>query len=242
MLIFGRHPVLEALLTGRAIDKVFLQKGLPGDFKRHLFDAAKEQKVPVQLVPREKLGRMTGGNHQGVIALLSAIQYQQLDQLLPLIYERSETPLVVLLDGITDVRNFGAIARTAECLGVHCLVVPMKGAAQINADAVKSSAGALLQISVCRERNLAKAIELLKISGVQVFASDLRARNELQAMDFSGPTAIILGSEGKGIQPRHRNLSDETFIIPQQGNTDSLNVSVAGGIILYEINRQRRAK
>ena len=238
-LIFGRHPVLDALKAGQNFDKLFLQRGLRGNYEEEIFKRARLLDIPVQVVPKEKLNRMTGGNHQGVIGLLSLVSYYKLEQLLPLIYEQSDIPLIVLMDGITDVRNFGAIARTAECLGAHALVTPAKGAAAINAEAIKSSAGALLQLPVCREKSIAVAIDILKMSGIQVFASDLSAKRTIQAIDFTGPTAIILGSEGKGIHPKLRSMADETFIIPQYGKTDSFNVSVAAGIILYEVSRQR---
>lgn len=238
-LIYGRHPVVEALQGGVSIDKVFLQQGIRGELEKELRHLCKERDIPLKVIPRERLKRMTGGNHQGVIAQQSLIRYYKLEDVLPGIYERSETPLIILLDGVTDVRNFGAIARSAEVCGAHAIVVPQKNTAQINPEAMKSSAGALNLIPVCRESSLMAAVDFLKLSGVQVFASSLKASKKLADLDLEQPLAFVLGAEGQGISMAIERASSEVFIIPQKGQTDSLNVSVAAGMMLYECMRQR---
>ncbi len=240
--IYGRHPVTEAIRSGQTIDKVLLQQGTRGEFEKEIRHLCKAAGIPMQVVPREKLSQIVSGNHQGVIALVSLGTYYALEDLLPNIFERSQTPLLLLLDGVTDVRNFGAIARTAECMGAQALVVPQKGSALINADAMKASAGALSKIPVCRERSLSKAVELLQQSGVRVYASDLQAEQCVFELDFRHPTAFLLGSEGAGVSPALLRQADARFIIPQSGETDSLNVSVAAGMMLYEATRQRLTK
>lgn len=239
-LIYGRHPVMDALNSGTPMDKLILQQGVRGDFERDIRKLSKKLNIPLQVVPKERMKAITSGNHQGIIGMMSLLTYYRVEDILPMVYEQSESPLLLLLDGVTDVRNFGAIARSAECSGVHALVIPKKGAAQINAEALKTSAGALNIIPVCRESSLSAAIEQLQMAGVQVFASDLKAEKEIYDMDFSGPVAIVVGSEGEGVSRPILNKVDETFIIPQKGNTDSFNVSVASGIMLYEVMRQRR--
>lgn len=239
-LIFGRHPIIDALRDGKNFDRIFLQQGTHGDFERELRRLAKERDVPLQVTPKERLNRLTRKNHQGVIGFLAAIPYYRVEDVLPLIYEKGENPLFLLLDGVTDVRNFGAIARSAEIMGVHAIVIPHKGAAQINADAIKTSAGALTKIFVCREKSLVSTIDWLKMNGINTFASDLQAARPINKLDMTGPTAIIIGSERTGVSPHVLRGAHENFIIPQRGTTDSFNVSVATGIALYEIDRQRR--
>ena len=216
-----------------------LQQGVRGDFEKEIRQFSREHHIPLQVVPKERLNRMVKGNHQGIIGFLSLIPYYRLEDLLPTIYERSEIPLLVLLDSVTDVRNLGAIARSAECSGAHALVIPRKGSALINAEAIKTSAGALTKLPVCREGSLVKAIEWLRLSGVRVLASDLSAEKPLYEMDLHGPVCLVVGSEGEGISKAVRQEADELFIIPQRGTTDSFNVSVAAGIMLYEALRQR---
>ena len=180
-----------------------------------------------------------GGNHQGFLGFLAMVEYQKLEDVLPFVYEKGEVPLLILLDNVTDVRNFGAIARTAEVMGVHAIVVPLQGAALLNAEAMKTSAGALSRIPICREKNLSQVLDYLAQSGVRVVASDLKGRSKLYEVDFTPPTAILMGSEGEGVNMALLRRADERFIIPQVGTTDSLNVSVATGVILYEVLRQR---
>ena len=238
-VIYGRHPVLDALKSGENFEKIMLQQGLHGEFEKEVRHLCKSRNITMRVIPKEALNRVTKGNHQGVIGLLSFISYYKLEDVLPGIYENNEIPLIILLDNVTDVRNFGAIARSAECSGAHALVVPKKGSALINAEALKTAAGALTKIPVCRESSLTKAIEVLQLSGVQVFASSLKASKNIYELDFSVPTAIVIGSEGEGISRAMEKGADELFIIPQKGTTDSFNVSVAAGIMLYEVMRQR---
>ncbi len=238
-IIYGRHPVIEAIKTGTTIDKLMLQQGLRGEFEKEVRQLSKEHNIPVQVVPKERLNKFTRSNHQGIIGFVSAIRYYSLEDVLPMLYEKEEAPLILILDGITDVRNMGAIARSAEVLGAHTLVVPKKGSAMIGPDAVKTSAGALNILPVCRENSLVKAVQYLQDSGIQVLASDLKAAKTLSEIDLNLPTAIIVGAEGKGTSPALIQEANEHFIIPQKGQTDSLNVSVATGIMLYEALQQR---
>jgi len=238
-IIYGRHPVMEAVKAGKSIDKVMLQQGIRGEYEKELRFICKQNDVQLQVVPKERLNRFINGNHQGVIGFISLIEYQSIENVLPLVYEQSETPLFLILDGVTDVRNFGAIARSAEIAGVHAIIIPQKGAALINADAIKTSAGALTKIPVCRENSLVNTIEFLQSSGVQVFASSLEAEGLIQNLDFKIPVALIIGSEDLGVQQSIMRKADKTFIIPQVGTSDSFNVSVATGIMLYEVMRQR---
>jgi 23S rRNA (guanosine2251-2'-O)-methyltransferase len=241
-LIYGRHPVLEALAAGQPVDKVYLQQGTRGEFERELRLACRAHEVPMTLVPQAKLQRMVKGNHQGVAAQLAAAAYQRVSDVLPQIYERGEVPLILILDGVTDVRNLGAIARSAEVFGAHTIVIPQKNSAGLTADAVKSSAGALSRLPVCRERSLVNAIEFLQLSGVSVVASDLGADRELAELDLSVPLAIVMGSEDAGISAGVAGVADRTFVIPQVGELNSLNVSVAAGVLLYECMRKRRGE
>lgn len=238
-IIYGRHPVIDVIKSGKSIDQVMLQQGTRGEFEIELRHLCRANNIPLKMVPKDRLYRATTGNHQGVIALLSPISYYKIADVLPMIYEQSKTPLILLLDGVTDVRNFGSIARSAECCGVDAIVIPEKGTARINADALKTSAGALSKIPVCRETSIQAAMEFLQLSGIQVFASDLRGEKKIQELDLAGPIAYIIGSEDEGVSPHLLRKSDECFIIPQRGTTDSLNVSVATGIMLYEALRQR---
>lgn len=239
-IIYGRHPIIDAIKAGKPFDKVMLQKEIRGEYEKELRYICRTKDIPLQVVPKERLNRFTKGNHQGVIGFMSLIEYQTIENVLPLIYETSQTPLFLILDGVTDVRNFGAIARTAEATGVHAIILPKKGAALINEDAMKTSAGALSKITVCRESSLVTAIEFLQNSGVQVLASSLEASDLIYNLDFSAPTALIIGSEDKGVSDNLLKRSNQSFIIPQSGTTDSFNVSVATGIMLYEVARQRK--
>lgn len=238
-LIYGRHPVLEALQAGQPVDKVFLQQGTRGEFEKEVRRACKEREVPMTVIPQAKLQRMVRGNHQGVVAQLAAAAYQRVADVLPLVYERGETPLFLLLDGVTDVRNLGAIARSAEVCGAQTIIIPQKNSAGLTADAVKSSAGALSRIPVCRERSLVNTVEFLQMSGVSVLASDLAADRYLADLDLSIPLCLVLGAEGEGISTGVARAADVTFKIPQAGTLNSFNVSVAAGILLYEAMRAR---
>ena len=238
-LVMGRNPVLEALRAHQPFNRVFLQQGVRGAYESEVRQLCKAQTIPLQIIPRERFHKFTRANHQGILGLLSPVPYYRLADVLPLVYERSQTPLFVLLDGVTDTRNFGAIARTAELAGAQAVVVPLKNSVQITPDAIKTSAGALLHLPVCREQNLLQAIELLQLSGVSVYGSSLRTDDTLDGLDFTGPTALVLGSEERGISREVTALVDRTFKLPQVGKSDSYNVSVAAGMMLYEVLRQR---
>lgn len=240
-IIFGIHPVIEALKSGKEIDRILLQSTLGShETIRELKKIAREVDIPIQYVPIEKLNKVTFKNHQGVIAYISEITYQPLQNILPAIFEKAEDPLILILDRITDVRNFGAIARTAECAGVHAIVIPVRGSARINMDAVKTSAGALYNIPVCREENLKDAIDLIKSSGIEIISCTEKGEKEYYNADYTKPLAIILGSEEDGISAEYLKKSDTTVYIPMAGNTASLNVSVASGVILFEALKQRK--
>jgi len=238
-VVFGIHSITEALNSGKEIDKILVQKDLRNPAVLTLIKQARELNVPVQYVPLEKINRITGKNHQGVLCFMSAIEYQDIEKILPMVYEKGEVPLILLLDRVTDVRNFGAIARTVECAGVHALIIPDKNAAQINADAIKSSSGAIHNINICRVNSLIAVIKILKESGVQVVACTEKTDDLLYEINFQLPTAIILGSEEDGITTELLSKADYSAKIPIAGNINSLNASVAAGVILYEAVRQR---
>ena len=238
-MIFGLRPVIEAIEAGKELDRILIKKDLSSELAKELFGAMRGTQIPLQKVPVEKLNRLTMKNHQGVVAYISAVEYQQIADIVPMLYEEGKTPFVVLLDGITDVRNFGAIARTCECAGVDAIVVPVRGGAAINADAVKTSAGALHTIPVCRENSLTDTVRFLKASGLTVFAASEKAVKNYTEVDFSVPTALVMGSEDVGVSPQVLRLCDEMIGIPILGNIQSLNVSVATGILTYEVVRCR---
>jgi len=245
-LIFGTRAVIEALEAGKEIEKILLQKGLSNELYHQLRNALKGQNIPLQFVPPEKLKRLTdlpdgkaGKNHQGVIAYLTQITYYNAEDLLSSVFEKGKIPLLLLLDRITDVRNFGAIARTAECAGVDFIIIPTRGAAQINGDAIKTSAGALHRIPVCREENLKQTLEFLKESGLQIISCHEKTDKLIYDADFSQPTVIIMGNEENGISGEYIKRSDMQVKIPMPGKTASLNVSVATGIVLFEAVKQR---
>lgn len=237
--IFGLHAVIEAIKAGKEIDKILIQRGLNGALFNELRKALQGTDVPYQLVPPEKINRISNKNHQGVIAFISEIEYYHAEDLLPKVFEEGKIPLVLILDKVTDVRNFGAIARTAECAGVHIIIVPQRGSAQLNADAVKTSAGALHRVKVCRAYNLKDTINYLKESGLQIIACHEKTDKLMYAADYNVPTAIIMGSEDTGISAEYVKLADTSVKIPMEGKISSLNVSVATGIVLYEVIRQR---
>lgn len=237
--IFGIRAVIEAINAGREIDKILIQRGISGELFNELRKAIKGTEIPYQLVPPEKIKRITTKNHQGVIAFVSEITYYRSEDLLPAVFESGKTPLLLILDRVTDVRNFGAIARSAECAGVDFIIIPSRGAAQINADAVKTSAGALNRIKVCREPNLKDTINYLKEYGLQVIACHEKTDKLIYSADFKKPTAILMGSEENGISAEYVKLCDHSIKIPMPGNTASLNVSVATGIVLFEAIRQK---
>lgn len=237
--IFGIHAVLEAAQAGKDLDKVLIRRGAGSDLLKKLLGVLSKMEIPVQQVPVEKLNRITGKNHQGVIAYLSEVSYVDITSLLPSIFEKGEDPLILLLDGVSDVRNFGAIARSAECAGVHAIVIPSTGSAAINADAVKTSAGALHRMPVCRHRDLLTVTRFLKDSGLRLYAATEKATDSTYDTDMTGPAGLIIGSEDTGISSKLLKVADSWVSIPMKGTIASLNVSVAAGVILFEMLRQR---
>ncbi|MEM9050526.1 MAG: 23S rRNA (guanosine(2251)-2'-O)-methyltransferase RlmB [Bacteroidota bacterium] len=236
---YGIHPISEALKEGKPIEKVLIQKGLRGESSHELVHQLRKAEIPTQFVPKIKLDKITGKNHQGLIAFISPVEYQNIEWLLPSLYEEGKVPLILILDGVTDVRNFGAICRTAECAGVHAIVVPARGSAQIGPDAIKTSAGALLQIPICRTNDLSETINFLHSSGLKIISCHEKASKKHYSSDLTKPCALIMGSEETGISKDILATSTEEVRIHLVGSTSSLNVSTAAGIILFEALRQR---
>jgi 23S rRNA (guanosine2251-2'-O)-methyltransferase len=237
--IFGLRPVIEAVKAGKQIDRLLIKQGLQGALYHELMTLVRTHGIVYQIVPVERIELVTRKNHQGVLAWLSLIEYQHISNLLPGLFESGEDPLIVALDGVSDVRNFGAIARTAVCFGAHAVVIPEKGSARITADAVKTSAGALHTLPVCREKSITKSVEYLKASGLKVICAAERSGKIISETDMTGPLTLILGSEDKGISRELINMADDVVRIPTKGNISSLNVSVAAGVLIYEVFRQR---
>ncbi|MBR1798673.1 MAG: 23S rRNA (guanosine(2251)-2'-O)-methyltransferase RlmB [Bacteroidales bacterium] len=238
-IVYGLRPVMEALEAGKRIDKVMLQAGLSGELVAQLRNCLQRASIPIQYVPAEKLDRLIRGNHQGVVATMATVTYRNFIDLIPSLEEQGEVPFVVMLDHITDVRNIGAIARTAECAGVHAIVVPAHGSAQLNQDAIKTSSGALLRLPVCREDNLKTTINVAKQYGMQVVAASEKAAMNYRQVDFGKPTLLIMGNEEHGISNDLLKMSDIRAKLPIMGEVQSLNVSVAAGVFMYEALSQR---
>jgi 23S rRNA (guanosine2251-2'-O)-methyltransferase len=238
-LIFGVQPVLEALQSGKEFESIFILKTAGGAQLNELKKLLKDRSLAYQAVPVEKLNRLTTKNHQGVVGFVSPIQYSPLDVIVDQIYSNGEVPFLILLDRVTDVRNIGAIARTAHCAGAHAIIVPFRGSAQINADAIKASAGALFHLPVCRELNLKFTLQFLKDSGLQVIACSEKGSDAYYKVDYNVPTVVVMGSEEDGISPEYLKYADHMVQIPMAKEFSSLNVSVATGIISFEVLRQR---
>ena len=238
-MIFGVRAVLEALEAGKEVDKILVKRDIQSDLSRELFAALKGRTIPVLRVPVEKLNRITRKNHQGVIAYMSAVEYARVDTLVPTLYEEGKTPFLVLLDGITDVRNFGSIARTCDCAGVDAIILPAHNSVTVNADAVKTSAGALHTLPVCREKNITETLKYLKDSGIRIVCATEKGDMNYTQSNFTEPVCVVMGAEDTGIPREHLALCDDWVSIPQFGNIESLNVSVATGVILSEAVRQR---
>ena len=238
-MIFGVRAVIEAIQAGREIDKVLVKKDIQSELSKELFTCLKNTLIPVQRVPVERINRITRKNHQGVVAFISSVTYQKTEDLVPFLFEEGKTPLFVMLDGITDVRNFGAIARTCECAGVDAIVIPSRGSVTVNADAIKTSAGALHVLSVCKEKSITEAIRFLQASGVKVYAASEKAFENYTAIKYDGPVAIVMGAEDTGVSMDNLRICDSMVKIPQFGTIGSLNVSVASSILIYEVVRQR---
>ena len=237
--IFGIRAVIEAIESGKSIDKVLIRKDLGGDLARELFAKIKEYGVLTQRVPAERLNRITMKNHQGVVAIVSPVTYHRLENLLPSLYEEGANPFLIVLDGLTDTRNFGAIGRTADCSGVDGIVIPERNSVSVTSDAVKTSAGALFYVPVCRERDLVSAVRMLRESGVKVVGATEKGAQDYTEIDYTVPVAIVMGSEDVGISQEVLRLCDEIATIPMLGNIGSLNVSVAAGVLIYDVVRQR---
>ncbi|HBJ76799.1 MAG TPA: 23S rRNA (guanosine(2251)-2'-O)-methyltransferase RlmB [Porphyromonadaceae bacterium] len=240
-MIFGLRAVIEAILAGKDVDKILLAKDLSGDLVKQLFASLKGKVIPVHSVPMERINRITRKNHQGVVAFLSPITYERIENIIPTLYEEGKNPFIVMLDGITDVGNFGAIARSCCCAGVDALIIPQKGSVSVSADAVKSSAGALLKIPVCKENNLYQCLRYLQKSGLKAVAVTEKGEKNFTQISYKEPIVLILGSEETGISPELLKICDEKVFIPMTSAIASLNVSVATGISLYECVRQRTA-
>lgn len=246
-IFIGRQPAIEVLRSDKAVEKIWLQKGASGPEIDEIKRLAAERRIAIQTVPKDKIAYMLfpvyqhqRPNHQGVVGVYGEVQYFKLEDIFDQVLSRGELALFLVLDGVTDVRNFGAIARTAEAMGVHAIVVQEKGVAQINSEAVKASAGAIHNVPICREKNLRDIYKYFALNGVQVVASSLDTEVTIDEIDFTLPTAIVMGSEGKGISIMSKDYSNKRFIIPMRGNINSLNVSVSAGMILYEVSKQRR--
>ncbi len=238
-LVYGRKPVLELIENGRQIEKIFVQKGTSGEFEIALRNSLKGKNIPVSFVHPNKLNKFTNQNHQGVVALTSLIEYWELDTLIEDIYLKGEAPNLILLDSVTDVRNFGSIIRSAEVLGIHGIIISTKNSATINNTTIKTSAGAAFNIPIAKVKSLSNAVKLLKDSGIAIYATYLHSLKSMSEIDFSVPCCTIIGSEDEGISSYMLKVADDNFKIEQVGKTDSLNVAVASGIVMYEILKQR---
>mgnify|MGYP001141446763 FL=1 len=238
-MVIGRQPVVEAIQAGKAIERIYLLRTASGDIIPQIRSLAAQYNIPINLVPTEKLNGLTQANHQGCIAITGHISYLDLQDVISHVTDSGETPLFLILDGITDVRNIGAIARSAVCCGAQAIIIPDKGIAALNEEAIKSSAGALEKISICRVNSLLKAIDTLHLNGIKVVASEMEAEVKLYDLPLNEPVAVIMGSEDKGVFPALLKATDVQFRIPMSGNFESFNVSVAAGIILYEAMKQR---
>ncbi len=237
--IFGTRAVIEAVKSGKQIDKLMIKSGLKGELFFELIELVKDLQIPVQYVPNERINRITMKNHQGVLAFISPIEFQNIENILPNLFESGKTPLFVILDKVSDVRNFGAITRSAECASVDAIIIPEKGSARISADAVKTSAGALHKIPVCRVKSLSNTIRFLQESGLQIVAATEKASELYYQTDFSIPTAILMGAEDRGVAIEYLKIADKLVKIPILGEIESLNVSVAASILMYEAVKQR---
>ncbi|GBU07432.1 23S rRNA mG2251 2'-O-ribose methyltransferase [Bacteroidales bacterium] len=241
-MIFGTRAVIEAIQAGKEVDKILMKRDLQGDLSRELFNIVRDTNIPLQRVPQEKLDRLSRKNHQGVIAFISAVTYQKLEDIVPFLYEEGKVPFIVLLDGITDVRNFGAIARSCECAGVDAIVIPSKNSVSVNADAMKTSAGALHTLPVCRESSINESIKYLKNSGYTIIAATEKADTNYTESDYSSPLALVMGGEDMGVAMDNLRICDQMVCIPVLGNIASLNVSAAASVLMYEVLRQRKIK
>jgi 23S rRNA (guanosine2251-2'-O)-methyltransferase len=241
-LIVGRTAVKAAIESGKQLDRIYLQNNVHGSLIEEIKSLALQHQIPINKVPVEKLNAFNINHHEGCVALIAKVQYLELQQVISFVVEKGEPPLFLILDGITDIRNIGGIVRTAYCCGVHAIIIPEKGVGALNEDAILTSAGALEKIPVCRVNSLMKAVDELHLNGIKVFASEMTAAKNVFDCNFNEPCAIVMGNEEKGIYPALMKICDERFKIPMVGDFESLNVSVATGMILYEVMRQRQNK
>lgn len=240
--IYGFHPVIEAIFSGKKVEKIYLQKGLHGVNYKRIQEIIKKYKIPFKLVPREKLRCFTLKNHQGVFAFISPIEYHTIDDLIPILYEKGKNPLLLVLDRITDVRNFGSIVRTAECGGVDAILIPQNGSTLINSNAIKASSGAILRLPICKELDIYKSLLILKNYGLQLIVASEKAFTTFYEVDFSLPIAILIGNEQYGVDSSYLSLTDKQVKLPMFGKISSMNVSVVTGVLIYEVLRKRYAK
>jgi len=238
-LVIGRKTVIEAIQSGKQLDRIYLDTKAHGQDITEIRKLATQYSIPVNYVPVVKLDGFNVTNHEGCVAMIAKVQYQNLQDVISFVTEKGESPLLLILDGITDIRNIGGIARSAYCMGVHAIIIPDKGVGALNEDAILTSAGALEKIAVCRVNSLMKAVDELHLNGIKVFATEMKARKSISDCNFTEPSAIVMGSEEKGIYPALIKICDEKIKIPMAGDFESLNVSVATGIILYEAMKQR---
>ncbi len=238
-MVIGFRALIEAIHAGKEVDKVLVQKGLQGELFHEAKKVLAENNIPFQQVPIEKLNGISRANHQGIIAFLSPVSFGNIENIVAGVFESGEVHKLLMLDGITDVRNFGAICRSAECQGFNAVIIPEKGSAQVNEDALKTSAGALFHLPVCKVRSLKTTAEWLIQSGVKLVACSEKGRDSIAEIDLNGPICLVMGSEETGISPEIIRSADNLAQIPMFGQTSSLNVSVAAGIMMYELNRQR---
>lgn len=241
-MIFGIRAVIEAVQAGKDVDRVLVKRELQGELFQELQEVLVMHEIPMQKVPLERIDRITRKNHQGVLAYMSAVTYQKLEDIVPMLFEQGKNPFIIILDGITDVRNFGAIARTCEVAGVDAIVIPERGSVRVSADAIKTSAGALHTIPVCREFSIRDAVQFLRNSGIKVVAATEKAAENYTSASLVDPVAILMGGEDVGISADLLKISDNLVSLPVFGNIQSLNVSVAAGVMLYEVIRQRTGK
>jgi 23S rRNA (guanosine2251-2'-O)-methyltransferase len=238
-LVIGRTKVIDAIKQGKQLERIYLSNTIHGEVIDEIKSLAAANEIPINKVPVEKINGFNVSNHEGCVAVISKVQYQNLQETISFIVEKGDVPLLLIFDGITDIRNIGALARTAYCCGVHAIIIPEKGVGALNEDAIATSAGALEKISVCRVNSLMKAVDELHLNGIKVFASEMTAEKSLFNLELKEPCAIVMGSEDKGIYPPLMKVCDEQFKIPMKGDFESLNVSVAAGMILYEAMKQR---
>jgi 23S rRNA (guanosine2251-2'-O)-methyltransferase len=240
LILIGRNPIVEAIKDGKEIEKIFIQANLRGEYEKEIRHLSKDLNIPLVKVPPEKLNALSGNkNHQGILAFISPIKFQQLSDVIPHIFGEGKTPCIFILESVSDVRNLAAISRSAYVMGVDAIVITSKNSARINEDTVKISAGAILNIPVCREKNMIEVLKILKENGIKIFSTDLTEATPVDKVDFNIPCAVVMGDEHSGVTLETLRESDERIKIPQYSDFDSLNVSVAAGIIMYEVGKQR---